>query len=82
MAEGPPYKDAASVPHGTPTPTQDELNKIAIGEAVELAKDGTPEEPQLVLHAAIGVKPAAAATPTSPATSSRLSSRQTTPSAS
>jgi len=29
MAEvaGPPYKDAASVPKGRPTPTQDELNR-------------------------------------------------------
>jgi len=44
MAEGPPYKDAASVPKGTPTPTQEELNKINTGESVELAKDGTPDD--------------------------------------
>jgi hypothetical protein len=44
MAEGPPYKSAHDVPRGTPTPTQDELNKIALGEQVELAPDGTPPD--------------------------------------
>ena len=59
--EGPPYKDAASVPKGRPTPTQDELNKIALGEAVELAKDGTPEDKVNVplRGGVIGVKSAA-----------------------
>lgn len=43
--EGPPYKSAADVPKGKPTPTQEELNKIASGEQVTLAEDGTPADP-------------------------------------
>jgi len=39
--EGPPYKSAADVPKGRPTPTQDELNRIKKGEHVELAADGS-----------------------------------------
>jgi hypothetical protein len=30
---------------GRPTPTQDELNKIALGEHVELAEDGSGPDP-------------------------------------
>jgi len=30
---------------GRPTPTQDELNKIALGEHVELADDGSGPDP-------------------------------------
>jgi len=63
-AKGPPYKSAADVPRGTPTPTQAELNKISLGEAVELAKDGTPEDTVNVPLAGnvIGVKPTPAPT--------------------
>ena len=61
MAEqaGPPYKDAASVPKGRPTPTQDELNRVALGEHIEnLAPDGTPEDKTNVpMHGGVvGVK--------------------------
>jgi len=68
-AKGPPYKSAADAPRGTPTPTQAELNKIAIGEAVELARDGTPEDTVNVSLAGnvIGVKPATPATHETPA---------------
>jgi len=58
MAEGPPYKDAASVPKGRPTPTQDELNKIALGEQVEISKDGTPEDTSVLGHNPRGTAPA------------------------
>jgi len=60
--QGPPYKDAASVPKGTPTPTQVELNKIALGEAVELARDGTPDDPNALglSSGVIGMKATAA----------------------
>jgi hypothetical protein len=40
-----PYKSAADVPRGTPTPTQDELNKINLGETVTLAEDGSGADP-------------------------------------
>jgi hypothetical protein len=46
MPEGPPYKSAADVPRGTPTPTQDELNRIALGEHIDkLADDGSGPDP-------------------------------------
>ena len=32
---------------GTPTPTQAELNKIALGEPVELADDGSGPDPNV-----------------------------------
>jgi hypothetical protein len=62
MAEGPPYKSFADVPKGTPTPTQDELNRLAMGEQVECAPDGTPPDTnnQPVQGSVYGVKPAAA----------------------
>jgi len=44
-AKAAPYKSAADVPRGIPTPTQAELNKIAIGEIVELAADGSGPDP-------------------------------------
>jgi hypothetical protein len=45
QGKGPPYKSAHDVPRGRPTPTQDELDRLARGELVELAPDGTPPEP-------------------------------------
>jgi hypothetical protein len=59
MAEGPPYKSFADVPKGTPTPTQDELNRMASGETVECAPDGTPADTtnQPVQGSIYGVKP-------------------------
>jgi hypothetical protein len=50
MAEGPPYKSAADVPRGRPTPTQDELNDIALGKHPEISPDGTPEDPNVLQH--------------------------------
>ena len=32
---------------GRPTPTQDELNKIALGEKVELSDDGSGPDPNV-----------------------------------
>jgi hypothetical protein len=46
MAEGPPYASAKDVPKGTPTPTQDELDRIKLGEHIEqLANDGSGPDP-------------------------------------
>ena len=42
---GPPYDHADDVPKGTPTPTQDEHNKIKAGEEVTLADDGSGPDP-------------------------------------
>jgi len=55
---------------GRPTPTQDELNKIALGEHVELADDGSGPDPN-VSTVGIGAKdapkqPAAAPRPARP----------------
>jgi len=60
--KGPPYKSVADVPRGTPTPTQAELNKIAMGEQVELAADGSGPDPfnQPLQGTVAGVKPAPA----------------------
>jgi hypothetical protein len=56
------YKSAAEVPKGTPTPTQDELNRMALGEVVECAPDGSGPDPfnQPVQGSVYGVKPSAA----------------------
>jgi hypothetical protein len=50
MPEGPPYKDAQSVPKGNPTPTQSELDAIALGDHPEIAPDGTPPDPNQMQH--------------------------------
>lgn len=43
------YDDAKDIPHGTPTPTQEELNQIKTGEHVnpdfKLAEDGSGPDP-------------------------------------
>jgi len=39
------YASFDDVPKGTPTPTQDELNAINLGQAPELQPDGTPPDP-------------------------------------
>jgi len=47
---------------GRPTPTQDELNKIALGEEVTLSDDGSGPDPhnKPVEGGVLGGKPAAA----------------------
>jgi hypothetical protein len=62
MAEAGLYKSAADVPKGTPTPTQDELNRMALGETVECAPDGSGPDPhnQPLQGTIYGVKPTAA----------------------
>jgi hypothetical protein len=39
------YDSAQDVPRGRPTPTQEELNKINRREEVQLADDGSGEDP-------------------------------------
>ena len=39
------YASFDDVPKGTPTPTQDELNAINLGQAPDLQPDGTPPDP-------------------------------------
>jgi hypothetical protein len=46
MAEGPPYANAKDVPKGTPTPRQDELDRLKLGEHIEnFADDGSGPDP-------------------------------------
>jgi len=50
---------------GTPTPTQDELNKIALDEPVTLASDGSGPDPNVFTldHKAAAKAPATSAPP-------------------
>jgi len=53
---------------GTPTPTQAELNKIALGEPVELADDGSGPDPNVL---SVGAKQEAPKQPTTPRSPAR-----------